>query len=193
MCRKSTAVRDVLGRPNADGQYLFNLCLQFGLDNTALALLEHGVEGCRLEWKDLDRFARKSWSWGHYGYVRCACPSGSWQTCDGCSWGFGRENDVWMPDWDESLEDAKATALDVAEMPFTEALLTAIRSDNCLPGLEVADEVWARLLDIAVLLGDKDLASQCAPRCPWTLQCTVAATLCRVCTKGFPETPIPLH
>ena len=142
-------------------------CLQFGLDNTALALLEHGVEGCRLEWKDLDRFARKSWSWGHYGYVRCACPSGSWQTCDGCSWGFGRENDVWMPDWDEPLEDAKATALDIAEMPFTEALFTAIRSDNCLPGLEVADEVWARLLDIAVLLGDKDLASQCAPRCPW--------------------------
>ncbi|CAE7197056.1 hypothetical protein AK812_SmicGene658 [Symbiodinium microadriaticum] len=156
--------RDALSQLT-EGRHLFNLCLEFGLDSTALALLEHGVEGCRLEWDDLKGLSSETWSWG--SWKGCRCPYGSWQSCSACSWGFPLDNDVWMPDWDADLYEASLTASTLALFPLTEALFNAIRSDTSLPGLEVSNEAMARLLDVAVLLGDKDLALRCADRCPW--------------------------
>ena len=65
------------------------------------------------------------------------------------------------------IDHAKWLAQDVAELPLTEALFAAIGLDSELPGLEIADEVRARLLDIAVLLGDVELAERCLKNCRW--------------------------
>ena len=84
--------RDALSQLT-EGRHLFNLCLEFGLDSTALALLEHGVEGCRLEWDDLKGLSSETWSWG--SWKGCRCPYGSWQSCSACSWGFPLETWPW--------------------------------------------------------------------------------------------------
>ena len=136
-----------------ESKYLFELCIAFGHQSTAAALLNHGVPGCRVEVWHLRPFA------GKISAARC-CGS-TWETCDFCCWGSEMEDGVWMTDWNAKLTDAVASA----GRPVASAVLGALRSGADFRSLDVSEAAMARLLDLAVLTGDADLAQQCTQRC----------------------------
>ena len=85
-------------------------------------------------------------------------------TCPCCSWGFLEDEGLWMDDFDASLQDAKNTAEAAAAMPLVRTLLEAFRSQKAGPST-VTEEAMAYLLDVAILLGDAELARCCAKHC----------------------------
>ena len=101
--------------------HLFDLCLWFGLIDTALALAMRGVEGCVLEdHQDLGPFSRDV---SRSATQPCRCHG--WDTCRYCCWAFPVEQGIWMEDWDECLDDyggsagAIAAAQKAAATPLT--------------------------------------------------------------------------
>ena len=69
-----------------------------------------------------------------------------------------------MEDSDASLQDAKRAAESSAAKPLVHALLEAFRSQASVDGLATA-EAMAYLLDVAILIGDAELARCCARHC----------------------------
>eukprot|EP00439_Symbiodinium_sp_Y106_P051359 s458_g6.t2 len=83
----------------------------------------------------------------------------------GCSWGISDEEEgFWMQNWDASLQDAKSAAERAAAMPLVRALLEALRSQLAFDGI-ATEEATAYLLDVAILVGDAELAKCCAKHC----------------------------
>ncbi|CAE7445266.1 unnamed protein product [Symbiodinium sp. CCMP2592] len=85
-------------------------------------------------------------------------------TCSSCSWGLPEDQGVWTEDWYASLHDAKNAARSSAAMPVVRSLLEALRSQVASPSI-AAEEGLAYLLDVAILLGDAELARSCATHC----------------------------
>ena len=140
-----------------ESQHLFELCLAFGHQSTA-ALLTQRVPGCRLEAWHLGPFAdpadpEEFWS--------CRCGS-TWRTCKYCCWGSAVEAGQWMKDWDAKLADAVACAHAAVARPVAHAAFAALRSGQHLCNLQISEGAMARLLDLAVLTGDVELAQHCA-------------------------------
>ena len=139
--------------------HLFELCLDFNHDDTAMALLTHGVPGCRLEAWHLGPYAR--------GSGRCmVCDCGSaWTTCESCCWGSDIRIGEWMRDWSASLSNAIKCADTAVRRPVARAVLDALRSGEEFGNLHISEAAMLRLLDLAILTGDADLAQRCAQRC----------------------------
>ena len=162
-----------------DGRHLFDLCLQFGHQSTAAALISHGVPGCSFPSFLGMRppLAKRTCPRNEQSpkpptaiaeppaqpYLRtCLCRG--WVTCESCSWGFPEEEGLWMEDWDAKLRDAKEAAEGAAATPVVKAVLEAFRSQAAPPGI-VTEEAMAYLLDVAILIGDAKLATCCAAHC----------------------------
>ena len=157
----------LLGR-EVDSWHLFDWCLYFGHRNTALAMWSHGVPGCVIRaWHvagPADRLLDADYADACDIFAVCEC-WGPWATCSACNWGYlPEEEGVWMEDWDASLRSAKKKASRAASMPFLRHLLEACRSQAAFPA-EVTAEAMARVLDVAILLGDAELAACCTRRC----------------------------
>ena len=143
-------------------KHIFELCIAFGHQSTAAALLTQ-VPGCKVEAWHLGPFASEARS-PLVRFFGCQCGS-TWDTCSFCCWGWDIESGVWMQDWDAELGDAIACAREAAQRPVARVLLGllgVLRSGEGFRNLEVSDEATARLLDLAILMGDKDLAERCA-------------------------------
>ena len=153
--------QDLLGQtlPSQWGDVgLFDLCLRFGHFDTAWAMAERGVEGCRLEAHHLKR------TFHNRGFDEWSCwmCHDSWKTCEQCCFGFPVEQGVWMKDWDASLPNAANAARQTAEQPLVRNVLEALRSDSVPQSLAISEEAMANLLDIAILIGDREAAVRCA-------------------------------
>ena len=143
--------------------YLFDLCLRFGLSDTALALALHGVEGCKLKEHHLAALPEASGAadddlCGMF-FDRCRCQG--WQACSRCCWGFAVDIGVWMKDWDAPLHKAAEPAERAAKTPLVKGILKISSQTEVLP-LALSDEAAARLLDIAILCGNKQAAANFA-------------------------------
>ena len=147
--------------------HLFDLCLTFGHVDTALAMAESGVQGCRLAAYHLKR----NWSEpidydgdvsdGIFYWAACKSCYYKWETCQKCCFGFPTEQGVWMNDWDVKPEEAANAAWSTVEQPLVSATLEVLRSGASLP-FDVSEEAMAHLLDIAILTGNKEAAKCCA-------------------------------
>ena len=148
--------------------HIFDLCVWFGHDDTALALCRHGVHGCSVPTYYLGPYAAEPdcdedfvvW----VDNLCCNCYEApcncrwktTWnRTCQYCSWGWPVENGTWMKDWDVRLDFAVRAAAQAAQKPFLCELLKMARAGKELP-LALPAEGMARLLDIAILTGDRD-------------------------------------
>ena len=69
-----------------------------------------------------------------------------------------------MVDWDAGLLVAKNAAESAAATPLFRTLLEACRSQAGCPGI-VTEEAMAYVLDVAILIGDTELARCCAKQC----------------------------
>ena len=143
---------------NIGSCHLFGLCLHFGHHGTAAALLAHGVPGCELEVRHLGPFAGRA---RPPQFAECTCGS-SWHTCPSCCYGFDTETHSWMVDWDAALTHAVEAAEVAAARPTARMVSKALRNGQSLPNLKVSKEASARLLDIAILSGDRALAEELA-------------------------------
>ncbi|CAK9080847.1 Uncharacterized protein SCF082_LOCUS38518 [Durusdinium trenchii] len=121
-------------------------------------MAERGVEGCRLEAHHLKR------TFHNRGFDEWSCwmCHDSWKTCEQCCFGFPVEQGVWMKDWDASLPNAANAARQTAEQPLVRNVLEALRSDSVPQSLAISEEAMANLLDIAILIGDREAAVRCA-------------------------------
>ena len=143
-------------------KHLFEICIAFGHQSTAAALLTHGVPGCRVELCHLGPFAGKARLKRDDLGCKCGSP---WRTCDFCCWGSELADGVWIEDWDAELANAVAAAQEAAGRPVARAMLAALRSGKDFRSFDVSEAAMARLLDLAILTGDADLAQRCAQRC----------------------------
>ena len=142
--------------------HLFDLCLWFGLSDTALALVLHGVEGCKLEDHHLGALPDARDAPHHlYSYSPFQCVCKGWETCSGCCFGFSLDNGIWMKDWDANLKPAAAAAKKAAQTPLVSGILQIFSNDEVLP-LAMSNEAAARLLDIAILCGNSKAAANLA-------------------------------
>ena len=147
-----------------DSKHLFDLCLQFGHQSTAVAMMSYGVPGCVFKGpRSLPPHAAAP-AGAAEDFCHSGCNCRHWVTCIACSWGVPEDEGVWMEDWDASLLDAKNAAESVAAMPLLRTLLEACRSEADCPRI-VTEEAMAYLLDVAILVGDTELARCCAKRC----------------------------
>ena len=144
--------------------HLFDLCLAFGLSDTAWALAMRGVEGCVLEdHHDLGPFCM------HYT-SREICECQGWDTCEYCCWAFPVEHGIWMEDWDVDLIDLQGSAgaipaaREAAATPLTGAMLDMCSRDTELP-FSMSAKAMARLLDIAILTGNQKAAVNLSKKC----------------------------
>ena len=137
-------------------KFLFDLCLAAGLSETAWALAESGIEGCALEVHHLKRKFHDQNSGG------CGTCKDGRQTCDECCFGFPVDQGIWMKDWNANLADAAEAARQTAEQPFVRAALKTFRSGPVPHTLAISEEAVTHLLDIAILIGDKEAAVCCA-------------------------------
>ena len=135
--------------------HLFDLCLWFGLIDTAWAMAMRGI----LSDRHLG-FGRGVSSSGRPG--PCSC--GGWNTCPCCSWAFPVEQGIWMEDWDVDLVDAMTAAREAAATPFTRVVLDMCSRDMELP-FSGAPKAMARLLDIAILTGNQKAAVNLSEKC----------------------------
>lgn len=101
----------------------------------------------------------------------CLC-QGKDVTCKACCFGFGsKPSTIWMDDFDARLESAWKTALRTAEFPLVCAILQTLRSGDEWPCAAVTDEAMAHILDICMLIGDKEAAIECAKHtCIWPVR-----------------------
>ena len=152
--------------------HLFDLCLWFGLIDTASALALRGVEGCVLEdHHNFGPFCRDSPS---RPVFPCSCQG--WDTCRFCCWAFPVEQGIWMEDWDvefwyidwhdedESELGAIPAAREAAATPLTRAMLDLCSCDMELP-FSGSPKAMARLLDIAILTGNQEATINLAKKC----------------------------
>ena len=145
--------------PSAWGPvHLFDLCLSFGYLDTAVALAERGVPGCTLELHHLGPFADSDEGWDDE--MDCQCIG--WRTCQYCCFGFPVSQGIWMRDWNTcNLCEAVDAAQVAASRPWVRRILVAQVSGSRLP-FAISAEAMARLLDIAILTGNKEAAVCCA-------------------------------
>ena len=145
--------------------HLFDLCLRFGLMDTAWALALRGVEGCILEGRHLGPFGTGS------GSSERPCYCQGWDTCHYCCWAFPVEQGTWMEDWDvnligyqQGLVGAIPAAEKAAATPLTRAMLDICTRDMELP-FSGSAKAMARLLDIAILTGNQKAAVNLSDKC----------------------------
>jgi len=133
--------------------HLFDLCLRFGLNDTASALAKRDVPGCILEdHHNLGPFSRDS------SFRHCNCQG--YDTCRRCCWAFPVEQGIWMEDWNVTTVDlfgAIPAAQKAAAKPLTRAMLDLSSCDGELP-FSGSPKTMARLLDIAILTGNQKAA-----------------------------------
>ena len=139
--------------------HLFDLCLWFGFSDTALALALGGVTGCTLEDHHLGALpgARDT-------EVCVGCRCEGWKACSRCCWGFPLENGIWMKDWDAKLLPAADAAMEAAKKPLVRGILEIASRDERLP-LAMSEAAAVRLLDIAILIGNVEAATNLAKTC----------------------------
>ncbi|CAJ1375252.1 unnamed protein product [Effrenium voratum] len=117
-------------------------------------MAEAGVAGCILEARHLGPFGRAS---AETDLCRCA----GWWTCEYCSFGFHVSQGAWMRDWDAGLRAAADAARTAAARPWVARILELLLS-GARPPFAVSDLAMVRLLDIAILTGNKEAAVCCA-------------------------------
>ena len=138
-----------------DSQHLFTLCLKFGQHETAAEMLRKGVPGCKVEASHLGPYANKPLFMGtplsHDMEVGCGCRK-QWHTCRSCCWGFDPNEDLWMPDWYATLDDAQQFARYATNTPLFRMLDRALRSGDVLADDVLTEAAKARVFDIATWL-----------------------------------------
>ena len=138
--------------------HLFNVCLRFGLHDTAWALAEAGVKGCILEFSHLTipttgtDLAVLPAEPGFAG--RCCKCSSYLELCRNCTWGFPvvQNRTIWMSDFNAKIGDAKAEAAKVVRKhePFLDRIVSSIEFNKAIP-FTITPQAMARLLDIYIL------------------------------------------
>jgi len=141
--------------------HLFDLCLWFGLIDTASALALRGVTACILDdHHHLGPFSSRD-SPSRRG-LPCSCQG--WETCRYCCWAFPVEKGIWMEDWDVDLGRAISAAREASATPLTRAML-----DLCSRDIEHSfsgsPKAMARLLDIAILTGNQKATVNLSKKC----------------------------
>lgn len=150
--------------------HLFDLCISFGYPNTAWAMVDAGVTGCRVEERHLKRTVAPPinpgfWEGWESEWPTCSCAE-QFRRCKFCCFGFPAEtgtNQIWTKDWSASLREAQQAARESAMDPLVQRILDALCSGAKLP--ELSDEAGAHLLDIAILIGNKEAATRLADLC----------------------------
>ncbi|CAE7302140.1 unnamed protein product [Symbiodinium sp. CCMP2592] len=159
-----------------DAEHLFDVCLRFGRQSTAAAMISHGVPGC--VFKGPGSLPPPA-STPACGPAEDYDPFEDHPDCHNY-WGTSRGRDLRMEDWDAHLRDAKNAAERAAAMPLLRTLLEACRSQAGCSGI-VTDEAMAYLLDVAILLGDAELARDCFKHCTCLpLRCWRFRAFCRI-------------
>lgn len=148
---------------------LFELCLSFGLLDTAWALAER-VPGCVLDLDHLGSYAEvepqvhgiDAWE-----ADRCRCDGReSRESCEYCCFGFQIPKGVWMRDAHADLEAARKAA----NRRWLRRIVPYLKLGHALP-LTLTPKAIARLLDMAVLTGDAEAAGELSKRCEvWPLR-----------------------
>lgn len=136
---------------------LYELCHYCGCFDTAGKMIAKGVPGCRVELHHLKRVFSKKWPWG---VLSCSCKACD-RTCRHCCFGFPVNEGIWMQDWASLTDDAAAAAHSTAQQPFVGQILKALRLGTCPLG-DISEEAMVHLLDIAILIGDKEVATRLA-------------------------------
>jgi len=132
--------------------HLFDVCLFLGFADTAWALVRYGVEGCQVEMHHL----------GPFGTIKG--PGDVTFLSEPYCWGFPVDRGTWMPGWNCHIQDAVEAAEKVARKLWFPDLLDMVCSEQKL-GFAVSAEAMARLLDIAILAGNKEAARVLHGKC----------------------------
>ena len=132
--------------------HLFDVCLFLGFEDTAWALARYGVEGCQVEMHHL----------GPFGIIQ-GLNHPPWVSESYC-FGFPLDRGTWMPGCDYYTKNAAEAAKKVARKPWFPDLLDMVCSEQKL-GFAVSAKAMARLLDIAILTGNKEAATGLASKC----------------------------
>ena len=160
--------------------HLFDLCLTFGHVDTAMAMAEKGVRGCRLETYHFRKERRYPKVVQYHNpldnllLAACSSCKDEWRTCDQCCFGFPVEQGIWMEDWDARVHFVSKLAPDTAVLRAT---LEILQVTPTLP-FSVSEEAMVHLLDLAILTGNKEAARHCA-------EMTKLRPLRRWSCKGF--------
>ena len=146
--------------------HLFDLCLRCDHLGMALALADRCVPGCVFEDHHLGPIGRGSSLRYTLDVLGCNCQG--WGTCEYCCWAFPVEQGIWMQDSDvdffaidwEGPVGAIPAAQKAAAMPLTRAML-----DICSRDFSGSPKAMARLLDIAILTGNRKAAVNLSKKC----------------------------
>ncbi|CAE7445280.1 unnamed protein product [Symbiodinium sp. CCMP2592] len=182
---------DLLSQEIDSEEHLFVLCCRFGHESTAAAMISYRVPGCVFKGPHSLRRPAVEPHEPQAGFVG-VCWSRKCRdwSCRCCSWGFPEDAGVWMEDWDASLQNAKSAAESASATPVVRALLEAFRSQVACEGIATEDAT-AYLLDVAILVGDAELARSCAQHCTrfplrrWRLDEFVVVPECHPHYYGF--------
>ena len=124
--------------------------MEFGVAHAVGCVLEES-DGRSLLWEHRERPGETD--------DDCKCLG---ETCSCRSTGF--PSGIWMDDWAARLPDAAEEAHRVAERPFVGRMLEVLSRGEALP-FATSELVNARLLDLAILIGNKDVADHLAKLC----------------------------
>ena len=134
--------------------HLFNVCLRFGLHDTAWALAEAGVKGCILESSHLTIPTTGTELAVPPGFAGRCCKCSCYQLCGKCTWGFPvvQKRTIWMRDCNAKIADAKAEAGKVVQKheAFLDRIVSSIEFNKAIP-FTITPQAMARLLDIHIL------------------------------------------
>lgn len=134
--------------------HLFNVCLRFGLHDTAWALAEAGVKGCILESSHLTLSTTGTELAVPPGFAGRCCKCSWYELCGKCTWGFPvvRKRTVWMGDFNAKMADAEAEAGKVVRKheAFLDRIVSSIEFNKAIP-FTITPQAMARLLDIYIL------------------------------------------
>ena len=156
---------ELLSQEVDSGEHLFDLCCHFGHESTAAAMISYRVPGCVFEGPHSLQPPPAVEPPEPQAVLHGVCECVDWNTCRRCCWGMSdEERGLWMEDWDASVQDAKSAAESSAAKPLVRALLEAFRSQAAVDRIATA-EGMAYLLDVAILIGDAELARCCAKHC----------------------------
>ena len=125
----------------------------------ARAMSEAGSEGCVVEDCHLGPYAEGDRHDDFWDVFLMFDPY--WQTEGSNAWGFASTHGIWMKDWNYKLEMAEKAAQKASVRPLFMRIVECYQAGQ-EPPFALSDSALARLLDIAILIGDPEAASMLA-------------------------------
>ena len=145
------------GVPTWEGRWhLFDMCLYFGHVDVAWAMAEAGTQGCAVEDYHLGPYAQYIEEYREPFWFDDGVESD-----DSNAWGFPSFHGILMKDSNNALVEAEKAAKKASVRPLFMRILECFCA-GLDPPFAVSDGAMARLLDIAIFIGDPEAASMLA-------------------------------